>query len=543
MSRSLCMAHVFACLAAMCCLCGVAFAQARAPFADGACIPPSPAKSASPLPLDDLEKCLAARQTFHLFQDFEGATKTLQAEAPTAKGTPLKGGEIVETTLAAENLLGAPVLESGGVTVYVASVISVDAEGVKLRLDVSGLQPGEEAWVVDPVNLASFGPYTATTGGEAEVWAATVLGDEAVLLVKSPCQDTPGLALTAYSHIFRSLQEVAKELRCNVDIACETDPATLEASSGVAIILVQAEWFCSGTLINNSLTPEFEPYFITANHCICSQQQAQNTEVMWDYRTAECGGTPPVRNSLPLRSYGQQLLATNAPLDATLIQLGEVPVGLYGRSYLGWDARLLSPGDPVKCIHHPDATHMRITRGSVRAINEDKNGRENQTLIHWDVGVTEAGSSGSCLLLDNPTENNRIVGMLSQGPDHSCVTNEDNIDWFASFHDFYPAIQPYIDQTPPSTAQGADDCRTFKDDRCPLSQAFAAAPAALQGLRALRDHVLMSAPGGPRVVAAYYKAAPAITPVVASSPAAQGAVIAASTPFVRFGALVKLLSN
>ena len=543
MGRSLCLIKVFVCLAATWPFCVGAFAQGSAPFGDAAYIPPSPAKSASPLPSNDLESCLAARRTFHIFQDFEGATKALQAEAPRAKGTPLKGGEIVETTLAGRDLLGAPVTEFGGVTVYASSIVSVDAEGVKLRLDVSGLQPGEEAWVVDPVNLASFGPYAATTDGEAEVWAATVLGDEAVLLVKSPYEDTPGLALSAYSHIFRSFQDIAKELWCNVDVACETDPATLDASSGVAIILVQADWFCSGTLINNSLTPEFEPYLVTANHCICSQDQAENTEVVWDYRTAECGGTPPVRVSLPLRSFGQQLLATNAPLDATLILLGEVPVGPYGRSYLGWDARLLNPGDPVKCIHHPDITHMRITRGAVRAIDDDKNGRENQTLVHWDVGVTEAGSSGSCLLLDNPAESNRIVGMLSQGPDHSCVTDENNIDWFASFHHFYPAIQPYIDSATPSTAQGADDCRSFKNNDCPLTQAYSAAPAALQGLRALRDNVLMPAPGGALVVAAYYKAAPAIASVVATSPAARGAVIAASSPFVRLGALVKLLSN
>ncbi|MCX5768760.1 MAG: hypothetical protein NTZ09_00595 [Candidatus Hydrogenedentes bacterium] len=543
MGRSVCLVKVFVCLALTWPFCVGAFAQGDAPFGDGAYIPPSPAKSASPLPSNDLESCLAARRTFHIFQDFEGATKALEAEAPKSKGTPLKGGEVVETDLAGSDLLGVAVSESGGVTVYVASIVSVDAEGVKLRLDVTGLRPGEEAWVVDPVNLASFGPYTATTGNETEVWAAMVVGDEAVLLVKSPYEDTPGLALTAYSHIFLSLQDVAKELRCNVDIACETDPATLEASSGVAIILVQAEWFCSGTLINNSQTPEFEPYFITANHCICSQDQSGNTEAIWDYRTAECGGTPPVRDSLPLRSYGQQLLATNAPLDATLIRLGEVPVGSYGRSYLGWDARLLNPGEPIKCIHHPDATNMRITRGAVVAINEKKNGRENQTRVHWDVGVTEAGSSGSCLLLDNPAENNRIVGTLSQGPNHSCVSNEDNIDWFASFHDFYPAIQPYIGSATPSTAQGADDCRTFKDNGCPLSQAYSGAPAALQGLRAFRDHVLMAAPGGPGVVAGYYKAAPALAPLVARSTAARGAVIAASSPFVRLGAMIKLFSD
>ena len=543
MRRWLCVCVFLACASVICCVCGTALAQGGPPFSDAAYVPPTPVKSAAPLSLDNLRKSLDARRTFHVFRDFEGAAKALKAEAPPRKGTPLKGGEVVETVVAGVDLLGAPVLESGGMAVYAAGVVSVDAEGVKLRLDVSGLQPGEEAWVVDPVNLASFGPYVATAGGEPEVWAATVFGDESVLLVKSPYAAAPNIAMTGYSHIFRSFEEVAKELSCNVDIACETDTATVEASSGVAIILVKGEWFCSGTLINNALTAENEPYFVTANHCICSQDEAQNTEAVWDYRTDTCGGTTPVRVSLPLRSTGQQLLATNAPLDATLILLNSAPAGPYGRTYLGWDARQLDPGERVKAIHHPDATHMRISHGSVRAINQEKNGRENQALIHWDVGVTEAGSSGSCLLLDNPADNNRIVGMLSQGTDHRCDSDENNIDWFASFHHFYPQIQPYINQDPASTAQGGDDCQSFDDNGCPLSQALAGAPAALESLRALRDKVLMPLPGGHTIVAAYYKAGPMVAPVVASSPAARGAVMAASRPFVRLGALVRLFSN
>jgi hypothetical protein len=523
----------------------MAFAQARAPFADAAYMPPAPLKSTPPLPLDDLENGLGGRRMFHIFQNFEGATKALQAGAPARKGEPLKGGEIVETGLAGADLLGSPVLDSNGIAVYAASVISVDAEGIKLRLDVSGLRPGEEAWAIDPVSLTPFGPYVATAGGQAEVWAAMVLGDEAVLLVKSPYEETPNLELISYSHIFRSLRDVAKNLACNIDIACETEPATLAASSGIGFVIIEGVGFCSGTLINNPLTPppEFEPLFITANHCICSQDETLDTEVIWDFRTAECGGTPPTNyHSLPLRSYGQKLLATNNPLDSTLILLNGVSAGPYGRAYLGWDARLLNVGEAIKCIHHPDLTRMRISKGTVRTVSDDENGRENQTIVHWDEGVTERGSSGSCLLLDNPAENNRIVGTLSQGTDHDCANNENNIDWYSSFREFYPEIQAYINQNPPSTAQGDDGCGAI-DTGCALSRAYAGAPAALQSLRAVRDHVLMPFPGGSRAVAAYYKATPAVAPVVAASPAARGAVIAASAPFVRLGAFVKLLSD
>jgi len=527
-----------------------ASAQAQgAPFADAAYAPPSAAKSApQPMPLADLEQCLMWREKLHVFRDFEGGNKALKALYPQVKGEPLKGGEIVEVDLSGAGLLGAPVAEVGGVTVYAASVISVDAEGVKLRFDVSGLQPGEEVWVIDPVTATPFGPYMCTTGESAETWAATVFGDETVVLVKTPYEDAPQLRVTAYSHLFLSFKEVLTRLSCHLDISCETDPATVAAASGVGILSYPVGDhfnFCSGTLINNAMTPapEFEPFFTTANHCICSQDIVEKTEVIWDYRSDTCGAEGPDRNSLPLRSYGVKLLATDALLDATLIELGQVPVGPYGRIYLGWDSRQLVPGESVKAIHHPNASHMRISKGTVRAVNDDQNGRQDQTLVHWDLGVTEGGSSGSCLLLDNEAENNRIVGMLSQGPEHSCTNTTNNLDWFASFHHFFPQIQQYIEANPPSTDRGADDCRDVNNGGCPLSVTYAGAPAMLQGLRAVRDKLLAPTAAGSRAIRAYYKAAPGLTPVVAKSPAARGALIAATAPLARLGLFASLLPD
>ena len=81
------------------------------------------------------------------------------------------------------------------------------------------------------------------------------------MLVLSPSEVTPVVRLTAYSHIFINMKELAKELDCNIDIACETDPEILQVSASTGIMLVGGKWFCSGNLVNNEMTVAYEPFF------------------------------------------------------------------------------------------------------------------------------------------------------------------------------------------------------------------------------------------------------------------------------------------
>lgn len=515
-----------------------------APHADGVFVPPS-SKAAqqaadNPLPVKDLEAYLAHVSACHPFGLFEGRNELLKNKSRSAKGGPLRGGEVVAVDMAAEELFGPPLIE-GNARVYAASIVSIDAEAVRLRVDLSSLESGAEVWVVDPELPRAFGPYSANDHDDGGRWLATIRGEEAVLMARVPGPELPAIRLTEYSHIFLSFEEIAKELSCNIDLACETDETILDISSGVGMIIVGGSWFCTGTLINNPHTEDLEPFFVTANHCVCSRDEARATEVIWDYRSTACdAGDAPGIDTLP-RSMGDALLATNAALDATLIRLSSVREGDYGRAYAGWDARLPDVGENTFAIHHPEATHMRISKGHVTGVNEDEAGHEHQTKVLWDEGVTENGSSGSSLLF---TDSYRIAGMLSQGPTHTCGPDRSgNRDWFASFHHFYPMVKDYVDTSTPSTAEGGDDCWQRVDiPLCPFVVTFGEIPIVLARFRTIRHEVFEKYAAGRKFLAAYDDVAPDIAKAVSRSAVARGTFMAFTAPLANVGAILQQTS-
>lgn len=486
----------------------VAFGDSAVPAADGVHVPPGPVKAAgNPAPVLSPERVaqyVAAVDVYHVYDLYADATDDLSADALAGKGGPLRGGRVVEVGLRPEDLFQAPVPDGSGYA-HLTGVTSAGAEALRLQADLRGLGPGDEVWVLDPVTLHAFGPVLPGED-DAERWLPAIQGEQAVLLVRSPRAEIPGVSIPAYSHIFLSFREAAKALGCNFDVACADDAEVLDAASAAAILLVGGDWFCSGFAVNNALTDELEPYLVTANHCVCSGAQAQATEVYWDYRNSACDADDAPDLSLLPRSQGVRLLATSSLLDITLMRLDNIPVGDYGRTYLGWDTRNLAAGDEVVTIHHPDATEMRVSFGRVVGTEQVQNKREHQVKVRWYKGVTESGSSGACLL-SNPGM--RVLGALSQGPAHTCGPDRSgNLDWYASFRDFYPQIQSVLDTPDPVEGTAPNDCKPFLT--CPFRLLLQDDPAALENLRAMRDKMLRSGPGGRAFVGEYYRVAPAI---------------------------------
>jgi len=519
-------------------ICAGTARSSEAPHADSAFVPPQSAKAssnagASGLTPKEISKYAGLVNRFHTYAIFEGKNEELRSQHLQTSGHdgPLQGGEPVPVDLAGDALLGPPIAD-GNAYIWSASISSVDAHAICFHADLSTLPNDAQVWVVDPTYLVAFGPYARSDGAPDQRWLATIFGEEGVILLRTPSSSAPGLRLIEYSHIFLSFEEVAKNLSCKINIDCETDAQTLNVATGTAIILVEGKWYCSGTLLNNEQTAEHEPFFLTANHCVCTGAEARDTEVFWDYRTASCDSNDaPELTTLP-RSRGSALLATDPKLDTTLMRLATVPVGSYGRTYVGWDTRELHIGDGVRTIHYPDATQMRISKGEVRATDVEAGGREHLVEVHWDEGVTEGGSSGACLLLD---DGKQIAGVLSQGPQHTCGPDRSgNIDLFGSFRDFYPEISKYIDTATPSTAEGEDACL----QTCFLETLFGSDAPVLDDFRVLRDKLLACGPAGRWVVDAYYACGPRLARAVRQSELARGACVVAVAPLARLGAAV-----
>jgi hypothetical protein len=412
---------------------------------DGCFLPPDPAKSLSDDEVSALPPALVAQYlsevaVVHTFRVFEGQNDSLAKAAPDSPLLSVASNYPID--MAAAELFGSPLADEAG-QVYLASIRSIDAHALRLLVDLSGLREDEEVWVLDPTAPRAFGPYGCADAVEGGRWLATVIGDTATLMARTPSGASPQVALQGVSHFYRDFTE-EKELACNINIACDTNSMVQQASTGVALLIVSTgsqTLVATGELINVPTTPQFEPYLLTGHHVIGDPTQAQNLDVIWDFRSTLCiGNDAPPPSRLP-HSKGVAMLATSATLDATLIELDKVAVGRHGRAYLGWDTREPAVNEKVVVIHHPNAKHMRISYGRVRAIDQPASTYLGETLVGWDDGVTEPGSSGAPLLLADRLY--RIAGTLTGGSNQSCTgTAETNWDYFSSFPRFFKDISP-----------------------------------------------------------------------------------------------------
>jgi V8-like Glu-specific endopeptidase len=382
----------------------------------------------------------------HEYRGFEGQNARLKAESLPER--PLKIGEGFPVALASEAFF-TDVFEDEGLYIYSAALRSVDALALRVRVDLSQLAPGDDVWVLDPITGHSFGPFTRADHHEDGFWLPTIQGDTVVIVARSPINRLPDLEVVEASHHFFQLT-ATKLLPCHNDLTTIGDPDLLDLASGVgriATTISGSTWLCTGTLVNNPKTSEFEALLLTANHCVSTVSDALNSEVVWDYRDSTVNLA-----ALP-RSNGAALLATNSSLDMTLIWLDDVPTGPHGRTYVGWSTAVPQTDAPVTSLHHPGGSYMRVSFGAVQAVDESSITYNHQIRVGWDSGMTEGGSSGGGLF----SAANQIIGTLSNGPTPACGGGADyNYDYFASFGLFFPQVEQYLKNDdpplpPPST--------------------------------------------------------------------------------------------
>lgn len=431
--------------------CGLAL-TAMGEFADYRFIPPAKAQP------DAAAKSVAAgaaaglkASTVPRFQidDFAGQTSTLKQDAGKSG---LQVGEGAILGWASADLFEAQASENG-LNVWRASITSVDAAGLRLRVNLDRLHPEDEVWLVDGNGGNAFGPFTLANSGADGVWLPTVTGDTVIVELRSPRAALPNITLESLSHFFESPQ--TKQADCPLSADCLEPQSILDVSTGIGRLFVTNEggetFLCSGALLNNAVTEDLESLFLTADHCFHGSDTAifaDGIEVVWDFRTNGCPGTEPLDlNGLP-RSTGVAFLRNSTALDGVLMELGGVPVGTRGRAYLGWDTRAPRIGDEAISIHHPGTKAMKASLGNVNDIDVDTQFGNDQTTISWDEGLTEGGSSGSPVMFNDGLF--RVFGMLSNGNVQACGLDNPRLDQYSSFRQFFSSASGFLNQaTPP----------------------------------------------------------------------------------------------
>ena len=215
---------------------------------------------------------------------------------------------------------------------------------------------------------------------------------------------------------------------------------------------------CTGTLLNATGTPDvYEPYFLTANHCVGTDTVASTVEVKWFWRQITCNQSvfePDPRVAVSFK--GTDLLATSREQDSTLLRFTEsLPGGLV---YAGWTLEKVvgvndvQPPPPrhlrnVFSVHHPNGFVAQYSEGAVQGTLATAAVGGNYVLnaleTLWGLGETEGGSSGAGVFLERGAHQGELVGVLSGGK-YKCGGHNPSGDIVAPFRDFYPQISQWL---------------------------------------------------------------------------------------------------
>ena len=311
---------------------------------------------------------------------------------------------------------------------------STGASALHLFFEEFVLPDGAELFIYNRGMQRILGAFTsATNKPSGKLALQPVPGDEVTIEYFEPLHAafSPALRISNVGHNFREgiLQEVAgygDSERCNRDINCSQAADWQTEKRAVCKILFKkssGNWFiCTGALINTT-SNDGRPYFLTANHCIPSNTEAESMVLYFNYESPTCNG-PDGDNSQTIS--GTSILATTYRLDFSLVELSEAPPDSYYPYYAGWDISE-EAAEKVVSIHHPQGDVKKFSQYNKMVETGDftylydYDDNTHWYIDDWSLGITEGGSSGSPLF----NQDHRIVGDLTGGSSVSNCTSSD----------------------------------------------------------------------------------------------------------------------
>lgn len=334
-----------------------------------------------------------------------------------------------------------------GSRLWSAEVTSESALGLRLHFAAVTLPAGAELIVFASENPAEVsGPYSdESLGARDSFWSGTVFASR----VTVECRLAAGLPVSAVRftvdellHRYVSLPLNAAGAKaadtCNLDVTCEPEwLATSKAVAGLGSVQGSGELLCTACLVNDSDPAPGTDYVMTANHCVGSQTEADDTEFYWFYQTTSCNGAVPTLASRPRTSGGADFIAGSdrgLGNDFAFLRLRRETPG--GVTYSAWSTLPQASGALAVGIHHPSGDFKRISFGEVVAFDS------NYSRIRWSRGITEPGSSGSPLF----NSAHEFVGQLFGGKS-SCKTPAET-DIYGQFSQSFALVGGWLTGQP-----------------------------------------------------------------------------------------------
>lgn len=343
------------------------------------------------------------------------------------------------------------------------AVVSEGAVGVRVHVSDCALPVGGELRVFSVLPPRRSQSHFTGTGpfGTGAFWSTIFPGDMLYVEYRTPSttDGVPGsvpFVINELQHLYRDPVRGSRKCDCHNDATCYEEWNNVSNSVARVAYVNGDSLVCTGELIN-CLLNDLTPYFLTAGHCIDSEEVAQSMVFYWKYRTETCDGPPPDIETVPTCSVGQYLTSSWWPHwyeDFALVMIrGELPSGPY--SWGGWTTNTVANGTECTCVHHPDGGHQRISFA-----NKTYGAPYGFIRMDWYDGPAESGSSGSGTHLDSTGQ---LAGVLSYGAS-SC--EDESWDDFYSFSEIYWYASDYF-------AGGSDDAFE-ENDSC--AEAVAISP-------------------------------------------------------------------
>ena len=211
-----------------------------------------------------------------------------------------------------------------------------------------------------------------------------------------------------------------------VEVACKTLPSC--PNDAVAQISFTEEdgntYACTGTAVNSTRSgfDNFDtPFFLTAAHCVGSQNAAESVVAYWRYENQTCGGTELHPNYITSQG-GADLVASDPDSDSSLLRLRDALPN--SACLAAWDARSdWAQGTDVVSLHHPGGGVKEWVGGRIEMVGlvllTDEDIHVDAINVVWSEGSTRPGSSGAGLFATDDEAEQSLIGLLAGGSDCS----------------------------------------------------------------------------------------------------------------------------